>query len=135
MKKTARLAMFLITMATMPNAYASEEFSKESALLTSTPVVSVICMANENGLPGGSLNRYDGLDCAAAYVLSSGTTTALLLLKDIQAAQPDALDYMAGAQASPLLIDVVKKLQGISIEDNGKQISFDDAVRDIVQNI
>ena len=74
--------------------------------------------------------------CLEATVIAPlGTSTTLALLKDVQAAQPDALDYIAGANPTPLLEEVVKELQDLSLEINGRPVSFDQAVNDIVKNI
>lgn len=127
MKKKILIAFMLIFAS---QAFASEsfdgEYSKEIATISFSPVSALLCNLD--------LIELDPIDCAGMNVASSFTTT-VLLLKEIESAQPDALDYIAGGIPTPHLMDVVNALQSLSLEVDGRPISFDQAVNDIIVNI
>lgn len=92
------------------------------------PVVALKCLAEGDFSSSG---------CAVAYAVGVpiGISTTTFLLKEAQAAKPDALAYVAGEAPSPLLEAVVGDLQDFSYELNGEELSFDEIVDDILSNI
>lgn len=100
---------------------------EEGVSITFSPVVAVLCNLE--------IIHIDGLMCAQMNVISSGVTTSVLLLKEVEAAQPDALEYIAGQYPSPLLESVAFKLQDIAYQATGEEMTFDEVVDDIINNI
>lgn len=65
-------------------------------------------------------------------VTASQTSTTIALLKDLEAARPDAMNYMAGAAPSPLLYSAVGKFQDFIEQETGEQMGFDEVVNQVV---
>lgn len=86
---------------------------------------------NEGTLYDGKWTLCDGSGIdVSAYGLV--TTSLIVLLKEAKAAAPDALNYVAGAAPSPALNAVAEKIQDMSYKINGEEMSFDEAVDDIL---
>ena len=133
-KKIVSLLLPLLALATF-NAQANEAVNSTAgtagALVytSASPAVFVYCLAK---YPSGTSEP----NCVFSMPISvSATTTSVLLLKEIKAAQPDALNYIAGSAPSPALYSAVEKLQKFAAGEMDIEMTFDEAVNDIISNI
>lgn len=105
----------------------ASDLTGTAKMLSYAPAMTTHCAVN-NSMEGS---------CNAAYffaILTNASTT-MILLKEIQVAGPDALDYIAGAEASPVLLAAVERMQNIALEELGVEVSFDEAVDEILKNL
>lgn len=117
----------------------STTMSTSSPFLTTLSPLRIMDCSNwphKRHSPNTPANKLTDLafSCEATLV-SVATSTSALLLKEIQEAQPDALDYLAGASPSPMLYAVVEKIQDAVFEETGKKVGFDNVVNEIIGSI
>lgn len=122
-KKAKLFFTGLSVLAAANSAFAGNEISKTAGLLTASPTLAVTCAVY------GDTDNFCLTGTGSAALL---TTSSVLLLRDIQAVQPDALRYMEGQDASPLLESVASRLQDVASEHLGREMTFNEAVNDII---
>lgn len=143
MKKLLRVAMLVSTLATIPSAHASwgqgtldTMSTKASFALTaaaaSIAISPVLLLKCEIGRAMGGEES-----CDNEYRMTTAlSTAAFFLLRDIDAAQPDALRHVIdGEEATPLLKEVVQRLQDFSREELDQELTREQALADIIVNV
>ncbi|MGE3610740.1 MAG: hypothetical protein AB7I27_14200 [Bacteriovoracaceae bacterium] len=96
-------------------------YSTRDAILVSTaPIWAVLCLA-DNG------RRFGADACGLLVSTALTTTTAALLLKEIEEVKPDALAYEVTGESTLPLNAVIEKLQLIASEQ-GQDLSFEDSI-------
>lgn len=98
----------------------------EMVTTAGSPIYSTACIL-EGDSSGAGRTECAFFIATGAGVLSM-TSTSALLLKDIEAARPDAYQYAGGGAPSPLLYEVTGKIQKAYEESTGELLSFEDAV-------
>lgn len=117
-------AATLLTATLASGAANSAEVFGPTAMVISSPGLSVTCAVE------GSSSEF----CRGAYQFGLSVSFTTFLLKEMEAAGPDALDYAAGSAPSPLLYEVAQKLQQFVAKESGEDITFDQAVDAIISN-
>lgn len=150
--KSLKLSAIFVSILTLAPLISTNSFAHEGmrldpivsdttsagVLTTFSPVVALTCWVNHEMIHSRSDFFPDYATCETAIHISANmmaTATTVLLLKDVKAAQPDALNYVAGAAPSPLLYSTVEKLQDVAFKATGKLWSFDEIVSDIIGSI
>lgn len=90
------------------------------------PFISTMCAMN---------GRAGNPACPVATVAGGVQlliTTSVVLLKDMQAIKPDAIEYETNNSVSPALSSIVEEFQAIALEQ-GHELSFDEVVETLIQ--
>lgn len=125
------VTIFALTLALLSPVYGADVTRAGvdvSASFVEAPIISAHCIAQ-----GRLLGNPECIGASGAALISSALSS--VLLKEIRAAQPDALEYAAGASPSPLLYSIVEKLQILAFETTGQKWSFDQIVNEMIINI
>lgn len=124
MKVIAKISLAVIALAASTGTVQANERARIYSLgLVSAPAFTFMCRTM----------RYVD-ECVLADISSAIQTTATaLLLKELEAAKPDALEYSAGSAPSPALYAAVDKLQVFASDHLDRELSFEDSVNEILK--
>lgn len=129
MKKNLLIALCFICAAATFKAGKADAYEYAAEITSaSAPVAAVLCALDQKK----DMNK---MDCAGISFIATGASVTTFVLRDVQVVQTDALDYMAGAQATPALRSVVATIQEISLKEFGREIGFEETVNEIAQTL